>query len=95
MDTKKALLDHLEESIRQTGRDLGESSKELRAYAAEQMAQLSLGIGQPGYADALIAARDNLALKAAVSLADNADAADQRLVGTMQTVLTIGAMAVL
>lgn len=91
MDPKQELLDALEQSLRDTGRDLGNSAEAIREYAAEQMAQLALGVGQPGHMDAAIAARDNIAIKAAIFLTDDSDAADQRAVGTIQTVLLVGA----
>jgi len=87
------ILNLLEDTIRQTGRDLGDSAQELRAYAAEQMAQLALGVGQPGFADAAEAARDNVALRAGIMLVDDADSADARTVSFIQGLLVLGAKA--
>lgn len=87
------LFDLLESAVAETGRELGDSLESIRTYAAEQMAQLALGVGQPGFQEAVQAARDNVALRAALDLTANADAADARIVGILQGALAIGARA--
>ena len=47
--------------------------------------------GQPGYQEALIAEANNVAMEAAITAIDQAEAADARLVGIVQGVLAVGA----
>lgn len=87
----QAILDLLESTIRDAGRNLGDGAQELRTYSAGIMAQLALGVGEAGFEDAAVAARDAIALKAGILLTDVADAADARTVNFIQGLLVLGA----
>ena len=68
-----------------------ESRAELAQYASERAAQLSLAVNEPGYAQALIAARDSIALKAGVEVVENADEADEGLLALIAGALAFAA----
>ena len=93
MDTEnfKLLLQNTAEEFRTTLRvDLNE----LAIYTSEQIAALSAAVGQPGYNEAVITARNNIALKAGIQATREADAADQRILGIVQAVLVLGVSAI-
>ena len=88
------ILDLLQSAIAETGADMGDDLDALRTLAAEKMAQLALGVGQAGFQEAVIAARDSIALRFAINVTMSADATDARIVGIIQGVLAIGARAI-
>ena len=75
------------------GAELRFNSTEVADYAAQRAAFLSTLVGQPGYQEAVIAERDNVALKMGTSAVSTATAADARLLGIVQGVLGLGARA--
>lgn len=81
------------ESAKRLGRTLKGNLDEVRAYAAERMQKLAqiAAAGEPGYAEALVDARDNLMLKAGLEAIDGADAWDAELWGTAGGALALGA----
>ncbi len=85
--------DLLEEAAKSTGVELVNGAKEVAAYAAQRAAVLATLVGRPGYQQAVIAERDNVALFAGVSGVDKADAGQQRLIGIIQGALALGAKA--
>lgn len=68
-----------------------EKRAELATYASERAAQLSLAVGEPGYDEALKAARDSLALKAGVAAVEQADEADFHVIGLIGGALAFAA----
>lgn len=84
-------MDLLTSAAEETGTDLTESLDSVRTVVAEQMAKLSLVVGEPGYDRAVKAARDNVALAAGLSAVEDADAADGRIIGIIQGALFFGA----
>lgn len=81
----------LQGTLKETGRELKVSVSDLRQRAAEQMAQLALAAGEPGYDRAVIAARDNVLLLAGIESVERADAVDNRIIGVVQAGLFMGA----
>ncbi len=85
----------LSESAARLGRGLSDSTENIKAYAEERMLHLSTIIDEPGYAEVLLAERDNVALRAGMAAVDAADAADAELRGAILGALAIGARALL
>lgn len=81
----------LEDVLHETGRDLGDKKDEVVLYAAQRSAHLAMILGQPGFALALRAERDNVALKAGLNAVISADRVDNRIVGVIQAGLLMGA----
>ena len=75
------------------GKELGVSTDRLRQVTAEQMAQLALAAGEPGYMRAVCAARDNILAETALEAVRNADATDNKIIGIIQGALFFGAQA--
>lgn len=80
-------IEMLKDELKQTGRSLEVSVQELRQYVAERAAHLAQGIGQPGYQDMVRIERDNVVLAAGLKSVEEADAADQRIIGIIQAAL--------
>lgn len=97
--TRTDLSVELEQLLRSSARELGVELKadvaSLSLLASQRAAHLATLIGQPGFAEAVAAERDVLALRAGISAVRAADRMDQRILGILQTVLTIGARALL
>ena len=67
------------------------SAAKVAAYASDQAVSLSGLVGQPGYQEAVIAARDNVALQAGIYASEQADATDSRIIGVLEGALFMGA----
>jgi hypothetical protein len=93
MDIKTQLIDLFKNAAAETGQQLRFDSANLAAYTAERAAWLATLAGQPGFDEAMIAERDNALLRAGIAAVDNADALDNRIVGIVTTVLSVGATA--
>ena len=83
----------LEEAAIETGKELKADLVEIQSYVEQRIVHLSRIIDQPGYREALIGERDALALMVGVRAFDQADAADQRLIGIVTATLASGARA--
>lgn len=95
MDVGKELVDALSGAVDRMGISLETNMDELRTYAAERMLHLSTLIGQPGYQEALVAERDNVAMKAGLLAVDASDRADAELVGLITGAMAVGARALI
>lgn len=84
----------LQDAARETGKELQFASNELRVYVAERIAHLATIVGQPGYDEAFLAERDAVLLKTGVLATNKADAADQRIIGIITGVMSVGARAI-
>ena len=93
MDNGKRIEDVLRDALKETGQDLSSAGTELRLYAAERTAHLSLLAGQPGFSLAAQAEAQNIAMKAAQLAVVKADAIDARVVSVVQGALMALAMA--
>lgn len=80
-----------EELLNATIQGTSISTAEVAAYAAEQAAMLKNVANQPGYHQAVLAARDNVALKAGIKASEQADATDSRIIGIIEGALFMGA----
>lgn len=87
------LEDLLKNSAEELGLEIKGGAKALAAYAAERTSYLSLLVGQPGFEQAVVAERANVALRAGILAIDTADAAQSRFIGVIQGALSIGAKA--
>ena len=90
------LAQELEQLLIAAAERLGRTleSSDLRNYISERMLHLSNIVAEPGYMEALIAERDNVALQAGLELVDAADAADRELIGLISGGLALGARAI-
>lgn len=91
MNSSDKIVDLVSDALRATGRDVLTASQELRAYAAERLAHLALAVGQPGYARAVEAEAQNVALRSVQELVSAADAADVRTVNLVAGAIDLGA----
>lgn len=71
-----------------------EARAEIAAYAAERADSLALAVGEPGYDEALIAARDSVALKAGIVAVDEADEVDANILGLIAGLLAFAARSI-
>ncbi len=83
----------LKQHAAEVGQELKGDLEAVKAYAAERMAHLSAIVGQPGFAMALRAERDNVGLKAVSAAVARADAVDARVLSLIEGALAIGARA--
>lgn len=74
----------LENAINETGADLHTGSQQLVALMAQRAAELSVLVGMPGYEQAAVAARDEIALAAGLELVGQADRASSRVLSVVQ-----------
>lgn len=86
-------LQLIDSALQETGVSLKASSAEVAVYAAGRAAFLSTIIGQPGFEQAVIAERDNVALFAGIAAVNQAVAVQARIVGVIQGALFMGAQA--
>jgi hypothetical protein len=83
----------LESTSSRLGVTLTERTDEAGDYARRRMLFLASIIDEPGFDMALMAERDNVAMKAGIATAAVADAADLELRGMILGALSIGAKA--
>lgn len=93
MNTTQDFEDLLKDAAHETGADLGDSVHAVSLYASERAAHLATIVNQPGFDRALRAERDSVALKAGLSVAQDAAGVDQRIVGIIQGALGMLAKA--
>lgn len=72
----------------ETGKSLAQSAGDLATYTAERAQHLAGIYSEPGFREAVIAERDNVALKAGIAAVDEADALDQRFLGLIDGILS-------
>lgn len=84
----------LRDALRETGHTITVSTAELAAYTLQTATKLTAAIGQPGFDEAVRAARDAVAMFAGLSAAREADRADQRLFGILTGALVTAISAV-
>jgi hypothetical protein len=63
-------------------------------YTAERIDHLATLVGEPGYDLALLAERDNIAIKAGIVSVENADDLDRRILAVLRGGLSIAAMGI-
>ena len=83
--------DLLKSTLGELGVNLSVTTSELATLVREQSAKLALAQGEPGFEEVLVAARDNIALKAGLALHEQARGADQRIIGLIHGALGVGA----
>jgi len=74
----------LQAALDDTNADLKSGSQEIVALMAQRAAELSTIVGLPGYDQAAIAARDEIALRAGLELVGQADKAASRVLSIVQ-----------
>lgn len=74
----------IEIAIEDTGAELKTGSREIVALMAQRAAELSGLVGVPGYDQAAVAARDEIALAAGIELVEQADKAAARVQSIVQ-----------
>lgn len=93
MNTEKEFVRLIEDAVKETGVELTQTAAHVAAYMNERAIHLASISGQPGFDQALRAERNNVALRAGISVAHNADQADARMLGLFQGLLGMGAAA--
>lgn len=83
----------LQDAVAETGAQLKVSAGRAKQIIAQEAAVLSLASSEPGFEMVLRASRDNVALKLGIEASMTASAADQRLLGIIQTGLLMIATA--
>lgn len=83
----------LDDAVQETGRSLARATADVAGYASERAAHLERAVGQPGFAEAVRAERDAVALYAGLAAVGEADAIDDRILGIVQGALALGARA--
>ena len=83
----------LRQALDELGGEIQGTLDEVADYAASRAEHLATIVGEPGFDQAVLAERDAVALKAGLSVAKDARALDQRLVGLFQGALFWGAKA--
>lgn len=86
-------MDMLKRNAVEAGEELVADLQSVQVYASQRMAHLATCVGQPGFAEAVRAERDSIALKACVKAADRADNIDGRVLGFIEGALTIASRA--
>ena len=77
--------------LAESGRELGDTSESVANYARGRAIYLSTLTDDPGFALAVRAEQDNVLLYAGIALVDEADAADARIKGLLEGVLSVAA----
>lgn len=88
----KALLSA---TLSESGLDLSESVDAVAAYAAQRAAHLSTLVALPGFQEAVIAERDNVALRAGIAASAAGKTAEAKLLGVLQGALAIAARSLI
>ena len=91
---KDELKQLIETALEETGADLKQGGHALTALMAQRAAELSTLVGVPGYEQACIAARDEVALAAGLEAVEQTDAATSRVLSIIQGGLLLLASAV-
>tara|TARA_R110002167_G_C12707228_1_gene655094 strand:- start:10058 stop:10327 length:270 start_codon:yes stop_codon:yes gene_type:complete len=81
------ISDLLKDALDETGASLEVSAGRAQVLIAEEGVRLTLASQEPGFNMVLRASRDNIALQLGVDASEEAGAADQRLVGIIQSIL--------
>lgn len=74
----------LADALSQTGADLTASGQAIAQLTTIRASELSVLVGQPGYEQAVVAARDEIALAAGLAAVSNVDAATSRVLSIVQ-----------
>lgn len=93
MNAKDEFLAMLTDAVKDTGADLAASKEEVAVYMAERAQHLSLITHEVGFGAAVIREANNVAMKAGLSVSENAGRADSRLFGMIGGALRIAAIA--
>lgn len=93
METKDALRKLLDDSLAGLGTDIRKNRDELAEYMAARAAHLQAIQGEPGYDQAVMAERNNVALEAGLNAHAAAGAVDSRLLDVLLGGIQVAALA--
>lgn len=79
----------LKPALADTARDLQVTAHDVAVYTAQRARHLSNSHGEPGWEEALAVEKQNVALMAGIQTVEAADAADARVLGIIDGVLTV------
>lgn len=88
------IVDQISREAEELGVALTGDLELVAGYAAERADKLSLALGEPGFEQALTAARDSLALKAATAAVSHADQLDARILAVTRSSLALAARGI-
>lgn len=87
------LLTELKAAGERLGKSFSKALDDQRQYISRTMLELSAAVSEPGFDEAVIAARDSIAMHAGIAAADEGDVADAELRGILSGGLAIAARA--
>lgn len=97
MLSKTEIAETFETLLRDAYREVGAHATadlgSVARYAADRAGLLAQVVGIDGFNEALIAERDNVALRAGIAAVESADALDARILGMAHAVLLFAAKA--
>jgi len=88
------ILVQLKAQAAEVGQDLADTGEALAVYTAERLDHLALIAGEAGFEEAVVAERDNVALKATTDAVTEADAIDARVMAVLRGGLALAARGV-
>lgn len=93
METVTTFRELLEAAVHETGARLKEAPAALAAYMSQRAEHLSLIAHEPGFDQAVIAERNNVALRAGLEASAQASQLDWQILGMIQGALRVAAVA--
>lgn len=87
----RQFLEQLKAEGQEFVEELDVAADEAALYASQRSQHLSTLVGQPGFAEAAKAERDNIAIKAGILVVERADDADQRILAALGATLEFAA----
>tara|TARA_R110000822_G_scaffold120633_3_gene254144 strand:- start:7173 stop:7460 length:288 start_codon:yes stop_codon:yes gene_type:complete len=95
MNVAEEFLALIEDAVAETGTDLAETKELVAGYMAERATHLSTIAHEPGFGQAVIAERNNVAMRAGLAISADAAAVDNRWIGMIGGALRIAAIALI
>ena len=81
----------LAQALRESHGSVKTDTAEVAVYMAQRAAHLAAAVDEPGFHEAVVAERDNVALKVGITASRNARAIDARILGLIEGGLSMGA----
>ena len=95
MNVAKEFLALITDAVEETGADLADTKEAIAIYMAERATHLSTIAHEPGFGQAVIAERNNVAMRAGLEASADAAAVDNRWLGMIGGALRIAAIALI
>lgn len=92
MNTEQMLREMLEDAAERLELEL-EDVAQVAAFGAQRVDELAGAVGEPGFSEAVVAVRDEMALRLGMQTVDLAEAADREVMGMIAGLLRVVAIA--